>query len=115
MEDRRFLRLSLLATAGLLIWAAQFTALYMFNTLACTRGFAELRVAGATAPVAFAVAATAAGVVLALFVMAAAAGRRRAETSGDAFLRHLAVAGGALAIVAMVWNAAPAFIAPACH
>jgi hypothetical protein len=120
MADADFIRKSLFMMGGLLVWAAQFTTVYVFNALACARGFAGLRVFGmGVVPfVVGAVSLLAFGATVVLLL--AALWRRgpvrasREENPADDFLRYTTVAIAALSLVAIPWNALPAFIVPPC-
>jgi hypothetical protein len=112
-----FLAKSLYALAGLLIWALHFGAIYVFQALACARGFAGREVAGADVVTVFIVAAT----VIALLASAAAiaAGWRTAGANvelaeHDEFLRRLGLLVAGLSVVAIIWEALPVLMMPPC-
>jgi hypothetical protein len=111
-----FMGKSLYALAGLLIWAFHFGAIYAFQALACARGFAGREVAGAGIVTVFVVAAT----VVALLASAAviATGWRTAGANQlaehDEFLRRLGLLVAGLAAIAIVWEALPVLVVPAC-
>lgn len=98
---------------GLIVWAVQFTTIYMTHTLVCTVGAPG---AIASTLVVVVSAATAIGLVFALVrtdklavalgVNADAAGR----TTYDGVFRILAI----LSVIAIVWTAATAFVVMAC-
>jgi hypothetical protein len=120
MGDPGFVRKSLFMIGGLLIWAAQFTMIYVFNALACARGFAGRQMLG-IGVVPFVVGAVSLlALAAALAVLLAALWRRGpARTSPeerpvDAFLRYTTIAIAALSLVAIAWNAVPALIVPPC-
>ena len=96
-----FLRSALLLFAGPLTWAAHFAAIYGFTGLACARawtGAVPWAVAGATLAAALACA----------FVIAA--GMRRREV----FEAWLGAMLAAAALVAILWEALPVLLVPAC-
>jgi hypothetical protein len=120
MGDTDFLRKSLFMIGGLLVWAFQFGVIYVFNALACARGFAGRQVLG-IGIVPFVVgAASLVALAAALAVLLAALWRRgpargsREERPVDDFLRYTTIAIAALSLVAIAWNAVPAFIVPPC-
>ena len=85
---------------GPLLWALHFTLVYGFTALACARGFAN------TVPSAVAAATLVAGVLAAVVIL------RNAK--GNDFIDWLAAALGGFALLAIVWEAIPAFMVPAC-
>jgi hypothetical protein len=120
MGEGDFIRKSLFMMGGLLVWAAQFTTVYVFNALACARGFAERQVLG-IGIVPFVVgAASLLAFAATLAVLLAALWRRGPaqasldERPVDGFLRYTTVAIAALSLVAIAWNALPAFVVPPC-
>ncbi len=118
MDDISFIRKSLFVLGGLLIWAAHFGFVYVFNALACARGFQGLRLFGFGAvPVTIGLATTIAAVaVLALLIIALRApGRVNAMHGPSAdFLRHLSTAVSLLSLVAIGWTSLPALLVPPC-
>jgi hypothetical protein len=120
MGDADFIRKSLFMIGGLLVWAAQFTIIYVFNALACARGFAGRQLLGiGVVPFVVGVAslialAAALAVLLAALRVRGPAGATRDERPVDDFLRYTTVAIAALSLVAIAWNAVPAFIVPPC-
>jgi hypothetical protein len=113
-----FLSRSLFALAGLLIWSLHFGAIYVFQALACARGFASREVAGVGIVTAFIAAAT----LLALLATAAviATGWRTPGpgvelTEHDEFLRRLTILVAGLSAVAIVWQALPVLMMPPCR
>jgi hypothetical protein len=87
-------------SSGPLVWALHFAALYGFAALACARGFAHAVpwiVATATL-----VAAALAGVLV-----------LRHAKRGD-FIDWLTAALAAFALLAIAWQALPAFVVPVC-
>jgi hypothetical protein len=120
MGDADFIRKSLFMIGGLIVWAVQFGVIYTFNALACARGFAGRQVLG-IGIVPFVVSAVSLVALAATLAVLLAALRRRGpaptsreERPVDAFLRNTTVAIAALSLVAIAWNAVPAFIVPPC-
>lgn len=96
-----FARTGWLLSAGAVCWAAHFTAIYAFTGIACARNMAGAVPWAIAAITSLAVAVAAAMLVLAL--------RRR-----DSFEHRLAAGILGLALVAIVWEALPALMVPAC-
>jgi heme/copper-type cytochrome/quinol oxidase subunit 2 len=96
-----FARAGLLMAAGPLAWAAHFAAIYGFTGIACARG-----IAGAVPWAIAAFTLVAAGVVLAVIVTCL---RRR-----ESFEHWLAATLAGAALVAILWEAIPALLVPAC-
>jgi hypothetical protein len=116
-EERHFFRRVLLMSAGLIVWAAHFTVIYGFNTLACTRAFAGVDVLGfGLVPVVVIVLTIAALAACAAILYIAAAGRgtgdRGSEEAG--FLRYMTVTVAALSLIAIAWNGLPALLLSPC-
>ena len=116
-EEPHFLRRIVVMSSGLLVWAAHFTAIYAFNTLACARAFAAVHVMGfGLVPVVVvaltlgALAATGAILVLSLRDHDASSGGEEAR----GFLRYMTVALAALSFVAIAWNGLPALLVFPC-
>ena len=112
-----FLAKSLFALAGLLIWALHFGAIYAFQALACARGFAGREVAGTGIVTAFIIAATVLALLAAAAVMVAGwrtAGANASLAEHNEFLRHLGLLVAGFSIVAIVWEALPVLLMPAC-
>ena len=93
---------ALTISAGVIIWALHFTAIYGFTALACARGWS-----GAVVPLNAAASALAAAAVLAVI----ATGWRRRES----FEHWLSAAIGAAALVAIVYESAPLLIVAPCR
>lgn len=115
MTARRFVTVLLFILSGLLVWAAQFTVIYAFNTMACTRAFTGVTVLG-FGIVPFGVTlATVAAVATSLWLLYR--GFRSPQFLPgeiDSFVTSVASAVTVLAVVAMVWNWLPALIVPPC-
>jgi hypothetical protein len=120
MSERGFVGKMLFMTGGLLVWAAHFTLIYGFNAVACARGFAGERVLG-FGVVPFVIgAATVVALATTLAILMSAGlpiGRQWQETEqddGEKFLRYGAAVVAMLSLVAIAWNAVPAFIVRSC-
>ena len=120
MAERRFTAKMIFMLAGMLIWAAHFTGVYVFNALACARQFADTTVSGfgivpITVLVSTALALAATGWVL--FQALAWRGPAGGESRDDptvGFLRYTTVTIALLSLVAIVWNGVPALFVPPC-
>jgi hypothetical protein len=92
-----FLRIS----SGVIVWSVHFMAIYGFTALACAREFAHA---------VFPAVAVATLVAVALLIPIMVTGfRRRAE-----FEYWMAASLAALALIAVVWEALPVVLVPAC-
>jgi hypothetical protein len=101
LSKRGFARQALWMSAGVIVWALHFTAIYGATALACARGVPGVAPLGV---------ALATWVAVALLLAIIARGvRRRGEFEG-----WLSAALGAFALVAVVWEALPALIIEAC-
>jgi hypothetical protein len=118
MDERGFIGKMLLLTGGLLIWALHFTLLYGFNTLACARRFADHTAFGISIVhlVIGAVTALALAATIAILARAAVPSGHAGSTAGpgDRFVSHAAAVVASLSLLAIVWNALPAFVVRAC-
>jgi hypothetical protein len=88
-------------SAGVIVWTLHFAAIYGVTGLACARGWTSI-----IAPSIGAATALAAAACIAIIV---AGWRRRAE-----FESWLSASVGALALVAIVYEAIPVLIVPIC-
>jgi hypothetical protein len=109
----------LLSALGLAIWAAHFGALYAGNALACERGPAGSRLLGLPFVPSLVVLATLAALVPLLLLLRAAARRIAGPLTegGEAepgFTTWFAAASSAYAILAVLFQAAPALMVPPC-
>jgi hypothetical protein len=120
--EPRFARATLLVTAGLLVWAANFLFIYVFAALACARGYAHETVFG-IGIVSFAstgstvIAAAASCAVMTAGMRRADAGRGVLpdEASASMFLGRLAVTVTMLALIAIAFTGLPGWlVARAC-
>jgi hypothetical protein len=120
VAERRFAAKMIFMSAGMLIWAAHFTAVYVFNALACARHFADATVSGfaivpatVTAATVFALGATGWVLFQALAWRGPVVGES-AEDPTAGFIRYTTIVVALLSVVAIVWNGVPAFIVPPC-
>lgn len=90
-----------LLLGGLLVWAAQFFALYGLASIAPGTQIAR------TGTVIVTVACAAADVLLLIY---AARGAGRASDGFDRWLMKLGIAGAALSLVAVLWQGLPALL-----
>jgi hypothetical protein len=109
MRARPFTATTLRMFAGVLIWAAHFTAIYSFNGIACARGFAESELLGVGATTWAIGTATAIAIAAILIVLVPAARRARGS-----FEEWMAAGVAALALVAIVFETIPVFMVPPC-
>lgn len=105
---------------GLIIWAAHFTFLYAFNTLACMRSFAGAEIFGFSA-VPFAVGmatliafAGAGGILISALAGDASHKPAQGAANTDRFFNYTAAAIAVISLVAIIWNGWPAAIVPPC-
>ena len=96
-----FARAGMLMSAGALCWALHFAAIYGFTGLACARGM------DGTVP-------WAVGSLTLAAAIAAAAVMTIALRQRESFEHWLAAAIAGAALVAILWEALPAFLVPAC-
>lgn len=125
MDRGSFIGTLLLLLAGLLIWVLHFLFIYAFNTLACTRVFADTEILGYGSILVAVIIGTILAMSAAAFVLAFALFRIRRLSAGngelvssavntDHFL-YVATAGVAfISLVAILWNAIPVFLVPPC-
>lgn len=106
-----------LAIGGLIVWAAHFLAVYMAAAVICARGFADVSLLGiGLVPFAVAVATLLAlAANLSLARAASADERRHPGRASSPFLRWLALAAVTYSTFAVVIQAYPAFVLPACR
>jgi hypothetical protein len=96
--------------SGALIWAVHFMAIYGFTTLACARAFATTQWLG-IGIVAWAIGA-ATIIALAAAVAVVVSATRTAPVIG--FTDWITAGVAALAALAIVWEALPVIMVPAC-
>jgi hypothetical protein len=107
--DRRgFVGDMLFGLSGLLVWAVHFLAVYVGAALICARSPASV-----AAPLTV-IAATGAAILAFAAIALIARRRLRRQSSGRRLLDLLAVFGSAIGLLAVLWEAAPAAMLPAC-
>lgn len=116
MKDTPFIRTTVAILIGPIVWAVHFLVIYVVTALACARHFASAQWLGMGAVQAMIVAAT----VVSLVVLAIAMRLLRPAFSGlsgdsQEFARNMAVALALLSVLAIVWDALPAFMVPVCR
>jgi hypothetical protein len=104
-------------TAGLIVWALRFLAVYSFAGLACAGGWTDT--GDALNPITiFVVASAGIGVGLCAAVALHALARVRtalvAETNDRGFVHMLAALVAGIAALAIVWETLPVFVVPVC-
>jgi hypothetical protein len=118
MENAAFIRKTFFVLGGLLIWAAHFGFVYVFNALACARNFHRLHLLGFSVvplTIVLGTAIASAAVLALMFIALRARGHiDDARDSSADFLRHLAVAVALLSLLAIGWIGLPAIIVPPC-
>ena len=106
-----FARTTVLVTAGLLTWAADFLFIYAFAAIACARGFHDRDVLGVgLVPVVSAAATMVAASVTAALVIHAMRGRRRPAGETRVFVVGAAIGAGALALIAILLTGLPGLL-----
>ncbi len=107
-----------LATGGLIAWAAQFTVIYGVASVACARGYAGVSVFGiGLVPLTILTATVLALAATVLVVMKAARDRKGMDERThptDRFINITTLLVGGLSLVTIVWHGLPALIVPAC-
>ena len=118
MDRASFIRKTFVVLGGLLIWAAYFGFVYVFNALACARSFHRLHLLGFNVvplTVLFCAAIAATGVLALIFIALRAPDHvEDSRNSSTDFLRYLAVAVALLSLLAIGWIGLPAIIVPPC-
>lgn len=112
-EGRRFTPTTMFICGGLLIWAADFLLMYVVAAIACARQFASLAVLGLPFVAMFGTALTAVSILAIVWLVRVAVRRLRAEHASDRavrFIYFLAASIGSFSIVAVVFNALPAWL-----
>jgi len=102
-----FVRESVFAAAGLLIWAADFLFIYVFAALACARGFAGSTAAGFGVVQLASALSTLIAFVAAAAVVVAAHRCTKAADSSTVFRLRVAFATGALGLIAIAITGMP--------
>jgi hypothetical protein len=118
MVARGFSVQILFVLSGLIVWAIHLLLIYIFNALACARGFADIDILGiGIAPLAIVVLGVVSLAVLAGVIAVAATGSGpfgSDDSRSEGFLRYLTISIAALSGVAVVWETIPVFILPPC-
>ncbi len=117
-EGRRFTPPALFMCGGILIWASNFLAIYVIAAIACAKGWAALTIGGMPFVAFIGTVLTIVAGAGTAFVLRAGLKRLRANGQLDEsvrFIYFLAAAIGMLALVAILYNALPAwFLATEC-
>jgi hypothetical protein len=114
--EKGFAATAMFIMGGLLVWIATFMFVYTFAAVACARGFARLTLAGVgIVPAVTTLASLIAALTTALLLRNAIARRVPAADRSASFIRFLAVATGAVALVALVLIALPALLVGTCN
>ena len=114
--QHRFAATSFLIFGGLLVWMADFVFVYVFAAVACAKGFADASLLGLpVVTVVTLLASLLAGVVT---VLVARRGYRLQSASEmdeyTRFIGFVTLAGGALALVALLLLVMPILVVSAC-
>lgn len=114
--QHRFTATTFLVLGGLLVWMANFVFVYVFAAVACARGFADARWSGLpVVTLATLLSSVIAGVITVL--IARRGYRLHAAVEADEhtrFIGFVTLAGGALALVALVLLVMPVIVMSAC-
>ena len=118
MTDGRPVSRLVLATSGLIAWAAQFTVIYGVASVVCARGYAGVSLFGiGLVPLTILAATVLALAVTGLVVMKAGRDRKGMDERThptDRFLNTTTLLVGGLSLVTILWHGLPALIVPAC-
>ncbi|MCL4766021.1 MAG: hypothetical protein KJZ80_07310 [Hyphomicrobiaceae bacterium] len=120
MAEQRFASKTFALFGGLLIWGAHFMIVYSANALACTRGLAGVTILGAGLVPLFVLAATAAALGAAGYLLVTTLSWRgalrgeRSQNGSAAFLRIATLTITLLSAIAIAWTALPAAIVQPC-
>jgi hypothetical protein len=109
----RFAPTAFFIWSGLLIWAVDFLFVYVFAAIACARGFADARIAGMRVIQFVTILVTLLALAASAITMWIMLRRLRHEPEQDSsltFIRFLALALGALATLAIIWNSLPPIV-----
>ncbi|GAB4354007.1 MAG: hypothetical protein Kow0060_04790 [Methylohalobius crimeensis] len=112
-----FTPLTLRMLSGALIWAFHFGVLYLFTALACARGFSAMNWHGIGVVAWVIGAATLAAVSSVMVITVRSIRYIRNHTAPENALRFMlwmTAAIGGLSLVAIVWQAVPVLLIPAC-
>lgn len=106
-----FTRAFLLMFAGPLIWAAHFLAVYVLAALACARNFAHVEwLGGGVTQWGIALLTLAAIAAIAAIILL----RGRRDGQSARFVHWTTLTLGLLSVLAIVWEAMPAYLVPTC-
>lgn len=116
MNDAPFFRTTLAVMAGPIVWTLHFLLIYVVTALACARHFYDLQwfgvgVVQAVIGVATVLAISAIAVIMRL-IRPAFAGLSRDSRH---FALSMAVGFSLISVLAILWDALPALIVPACR
>jgi hypothetical protein len=105
-----------LVAGGLLAWMADFVLVYVFAALACARGFADATLVGLPiVPLVTVLASLTAGTITILIGRRGYRMRHAAEVDEHTrFIGFVALAGGSLALVALLLLVMPVLVTSAC-
>lgn len=111
-EIHRFTPTALFICGGMLIWATDFLALYVIAAIACAKGFASITLAGLPIVAFIGTMLTVCAVVGTIVLLRV--GLRRLARNGQLddsrrFIYFLVSAIGMLALIAILYNALPAW------
>jgi hypothetical protein len=120
MGDAFFIRKSLFAMGGLLVWAAHFGLIYTFNGLACARQSAATQLWGVGLVPSVVTGLTLIALACAFAILLLALWRKgparywREERQVDEFMRYTTIGIAALSLLAIAWSSVPAFVVSPC-
>jgi hypothetical protein len=120
MGDAFFIRKSLFAIGGLLIWAAHFGLVYTFNALVCARQSASIRLWGVGLVPSVVTGLTLIALACALAILLLALWRKgparfwQEDRQVDGFMRYTTIGIAALSLLAIAWSGVPALVVPPC-
>lgn len=110
MQSHRFTPTTFLIWGGLLLYALNFLVVYIFAALACAKGFAHGKWLGMSpVPLVTTISGLVAAAAISAVMWSAAGGNRREQCADEhtRFIRFLAIAGGFLSLLAVVWLTLP--------
>jgi hypothetical protein len=114
--ERGFTSTAMFIMGGLLVWIATFVFIYTFAAVACARGLARLTLAGVgIVPAVTTLASVVAALTTALLLRNAIVKRVPAADRSASFIRFIALATCAIALVALVLIALPALLVGTCN
>lgn len=120
MGDAYFIRKSLLAMGGLLVWATHFGLIYTFNALVCARQSADVQLWGVSIVPLVVTGLTVIALVLVVAILVFALWRSgpawfwQEDREVDEFMRYTTIGLAAVSFVAIVWSGVPALLVPPC-